>query len=93
MTGGISFLLMEMVFQPQGTCASTWKTMVLHRYLCRHSLQTAEVPAGVQFSLDVLYGGDGYKDKIPVLRTYSKFSFPEFQKNKLTIVYFYLEMD
>lgn len=35
----------------------------------------------------VLYG---YKDKIPVLRPYSKFSFPEFQKNKLTILLFLL---
>ena len=61
--------------------------MVLHMYLCRHSPQTAEMPARVQFSLNVLYGGDGYKDKIPVLRPYSKFSFAEFQKKQTYYIF------
>lgn len=67
--GGISFLLMLMVFQAQSTCASTWKTMVLHRYPCRHSLQAAKIPAGAQFSLGVLCGGDRYKGKNPSSET------------------------
>lgn len=67
--GGISFLLMLMVFQAQSTCASTWKMMVLHRYLCRHSLEAVEMPAGAQLSLDVLCGGDRYKDKNPSSQT------------------------